>query len=319
MTAHATTLEVTRAIPSEVEAGAQVTIEVRISCASGCRLSGAPIEVVTSEGVVVARTQTETADTNDAGGVMPLVVTAPNQIGAFVWSAVCPRHETETGVHEEPERVPLPFATIPHKTSLAVWNVRSPVIAESAVMVRVGMRCSAACRLTGRAIEVVDDSGTTVARATLGETPWMDTDALYWTDLEFRAPASQGVATYRAVTIAGADPCHEPSTAGFSFRTTGHPEHKVTINVVDKDTGVGVSDVEVRLGLYIQSTDEHGHVTVEVPGGTYDLSIRKDGFGAAPVTVEIAASVSLRVEGIVVPTMAEIAPGLTSFEGFPWG
>jgi hypothetical protein len=251
--------------------------------------------------------------------VTPLVVTAPNQIGVFVWSAVFPRHETETGVHEEPQRVPLPFTTIPHKTSLAIWNVRSPVVAESAVMVRVGMRCSAACRLTGRAVEVVDDSGTTVGRATLGETPWMDTDALYWTDLEFRAPASEGVATYRAVSTAGADLCHEPSTAGFSFRTTGHPEHSVTITVVDKDTGVGVPDVEVRLGLYIQSTDEHGNVSVAVPSGTYDLSIRKDGFSALPVTVDIAASVALRVDGIVVPTMAEIAPRITSFEGFPWG
>jgi hypothetical protein len=316
---HTTTLEVTRAIPSEVEAGAAVTIEVRVSCAAGCRFDGAPIEVVTAEGVVVARTQTETADSDDASRATELVLTAPNQIGAFVWDVVVPLQEPDGGVHEEPDRVPMPFTTIPHKTSLAVWNVRSPIIAESAVMVKVGMRCSAACRLTGRTIEVVDQSGVTVAEALLGETPWTGTDALYWAEVEFRAPASEGVAAYRAVTSAGADPCHEASTAGFSFRTTGYPEHKVTINVVDKDTGVGVSDVEVRLGLYIQSTDQHGNVHVEVPSGTYDLSIRKDGFGAAPVMVEIAASVSLRVEGIVVPTMAEIAPRITAFEGFPWG
>ena len=77
--------------------------------------------------------------------------------------------------------------------------------------------------------------------------------------------------------------------------------------------------VEVRLGPYMRSTDASGTVRLDVPGGEYDLSIRKDGLEAAAQTLHVASDISIRIDGTIVPTMAARAPDLTSFEGYPWG
>ncbi len=317
MTPHITALEVTQAIPAEVEAGAEVIVLVRVSCASGCPLTGAPVNLIAPDGGGVAHASIGASDATEE---TQLVATVPNQVGAFVWSVVLPRHETEAGVHEESAPLPMPFKTLPHTTSMAVWNVPSVVVANSAVKVNVGMRCSAACCLAGRVVEVVDHRGTTIGEGTLGDSLWPGTDALYWTEIELKAPSVEEIAAYRA--LGGnpeSEPLHERAAASFSFRTTRPPEHEVTVHVVDKNTGTGVSAVEVRLGPYIRPTDELGYVRVDVPGGTYDLTIRKDGFGAFPMVVEVQASLSVCVDAIAVPTMEELAPTLSSFQGFPWG
>ena len=317
MTRHAITLESAQAIPAEVEAGAEVTVLVRASCSSGCLLTDAAIDVVTPDGGVVARVSVSGRGATEE---TPLVLRVPNQIGAFVWNAIFVRSETEAEVHEGADPLPMPFKTVPHATSMAVWNVHSPVVAGSAVHVKVGMRCSAGCRLAGRIVAIVDDRGTTIGEGTLADSPWTGTDALYWTAVELKAPSTEGTTAYRAISgMPDAEPLHEPSTAAFSFRTTGLPEHEVTVHVVDKGTGAGVSDVEVRLGPYLRSTDERGHVRIDVPGGAYELTIRKDGFGGFPVVVEVRANLSVRYDAIAVPTMDEIAPTLSSFQGFPWG
>ncbi len=210
--------------------------------------------------------------------------------------------------------------TAPHETSMAVWDTRTPAVVDSPITVRVGLACAEGCRLSGRIVQVTDDGGTLLAEGRLGGTPLQGTEALYWADVTLKAPATEGVVHFRARFVdTVAELGHDATSARFSCRVTRLPEHTVSITVVDKHTGARVRDVEVRLGLYIQSTDESGVVRVAVPGGTYDLSIRKDGFGAPPTVVEVAADTVVRVDGMSGPTMAEVAPRLTSFEGFPWG
>jgi len=203
---------------------------------------------------------------------------------------------------------------------MAVWDVRTPVVAGSLVRVKVGLRCSSGCSFAERLVEIVDENGVTVGAGRLADRPLEATEALYWANVDLAAPDIEGVPSYR-VTFSTTDlhlP-HTPSDARFSFRTTGAPEHEVNITVVDKHTGAAVSDVEVRFGPYIQSTGAHGVVRINVPSGVYDVSIRKDGFGAPPSVVQVTTSMSVRIDGVVGPTMAEVAPRLTAFEGYPWG
>ena len=42
-------------------------------------------------------------------------------------------------------------------------------------------------------------------------------------------------------------------------------------------------------------------------------------YAFASLVAHVTADTSIRIEGSPVPTMAEIIPNLTSFEGFPWG
>ena len=72
-------------------------------------------------------------------------------------------HETDGTVHEEGCLV-VSFTTRPHTTSMAVWDVPSPVVMNRSFKVKVGVKCSSACSLAGHLIEVCDDGGTQVWR-----------------------------------------------------------------------------------------------------------------------------------------------------------
>jgi hypothetical protein len=260
------------------------------------------------------------ANAEDASNGTKLVLMLPSEIGEFVWSVAFPRYEAGGAVHEGTVPSTMTFRTVPHKTSMAAWDVRSPVASGGASTVKIGMRCSAACRLTGHVIELRDDIGATVAEGALLDAPWPGTEALYWAEIPFRAPLAEGVAVFQATcsTAAVAVP-HEQSTVGFSLRTTGHPEHLVTINVRDQATGASLSDVEVRLGLYMLSTNACGVATIHVPSGTYEVAIRRDGFSAKPLIVEVRGDRTVNIDAAPAPTIAEMAERIASFDGYPWG
>jgi hypothetical protein len=315
---HRLTLEAVDGPPAAVDAGAEMRLTLRASCGSGCPLPDVVIDLVASDGTAVPTTADPAAG-EETGGIV-LLVNAPRQAGAFVWSAVARRCEAGTVIHEASEPVALTFRTLPHETSMAVWDVTSPVVAQSPVRVSVGLRCAAGCPLPGHAVDIVDEGGLTVGRGMLGESPLTGTDALYWTAIELTAPETLGVARYRAVfSSAALELPHAGSEGTFSFRTTGRPEHQMIIDVVEKDTGAGVGDVEISLGPYLRMTDAAGRLQLAVPGGTYRVSVRKDGFSAPPMEAHVSADTSIRIAGMAVPTMAEIAPNLTSFDGYPWG
>lgn len=314
---HPTKVEISQPIPLEVEAGTDITLKVRVSCPFGCDLRGRPVTLMAPDGVVMtselARYDDKISETEDS------TLTVPGQAGEYAWSILFPRHESESVVHEE-SSLPISFRTIPHKTGMAVWDVPSPVARNSSFRVKVGMQCSATCRLTGQLIEVRDEAGAKIGEAKLGETPWTGTSALYWAEVELAAPATEGI-SFASVTFTTAElelP-HEGGSATFSFRTDKPAEHRVTVKVIEEKTGAPVEDVEVRLGLYVASTDERGVVTLELPKGTYELGIRKDGYKAQPISVEVSENLTVQVEASAAPTRVEMEETLMKFEDFPWG
>jgi len=210
--------------------------------------------------------------------------------------------------------------TIPHKTSIAVWDVPSPVAMNCSFKVKVGMQCSATCRLTGQAVDVRDQAGAKIGEGKLGETPWTGTSALYWAEIELAAPGTEGV-SFRSVnfTAAELELPHEGVSATFSFRTDKPPEHRVTVKVIERKTEAPVEDVEVLLGFYRASTDERGAVTIGLPKGTYELSIRKDGYTAQPMSVDVRDDLTVQVEALTAPTRSEMEEKMMEFEGYPWG
>jgi hypothetical protein len=316
---HQTRVDVVRQIPREIDAGTAATFTVRVSCSAGCSLADAPIMLVDRDGVEVGVRR----EANLESGDVDLAVTVPISIDEIVWTATCARHERDTGLHEKSEPTEVRFRTLAHKTSMAVWDVQSPVAAGRLFSAKIGVRCTASCALTGEVVRVLDEHGTCVGRGPLGPVPWPGTDALYWAEVELTAPsalAADGLTVRRAAltTDAIAVP-HEPVDASFTFMATRPPDHCVTVSIVDRATGVGLADVEVWVGRYALMTDPAGTARAEVPSGAYEISMRRDGFSAEPIQVEVGEDVAVRVEAAQVPTMAERAATLTSFEGYPWG
>jgi hypothetical protein len=303
---HQASLELSESVPTAVEAGASITLKIKVSCPSACNLRGGSVKVIGTDRVVMtselARYDGRLNETE------AFAFPAPKEVGEYAWSIAFTRHETEDGVHEEVS-LPISFRTIPHKTDMAVWDVPSPVAMNSPFKVKAGIKCSAGCKLLGQLVEVHDEIGMKGGEGRLGEQPWPGTSGLCWAEMDLTAPAFEGVSSW-LVTFTGAElelP-HEDASARFDFRSARSPEHRVTVKITGKDTEAPVEDVEVRLGLYAASTDERGLAKLALPKGIYELDIRKDGYTAEPMTVDVSEDVTVHVVALASQQKDELDP-----------
>lgn len=299
---HRPKIELSQPVPPEVEAGIDLTLQVRVSCPSGCDLRGNSVQVVSPDGLLMM-SELVTYD-DEANETEAFSVTVPPQIAEHSWTVSVPGHQTAEVVHEECSLI-IPFTTRPHSTSMAVWDVSSPVVISSAFRVKVGVKCSPGCPLTGELVEVRDERGKKIGGGRLGQTPWPETTALYCTEVDLIAPSGEGMNSWSAnCSIEGLELPHVSASAGFSFRVAGPPEHRVTVKVIAKDAEAPLENADVRLGFYRASTDESGVATLDLPNGTYDLNVVKPGFETLPQTIAVAQDVTVQVEATVAPDPA---------------
>lgn len=196
----------------------------------------------------------------------------------------------------------MPSDLTPHEISLAVWDLPSPLVISQWSKMKVGATCSGACPLTDQEIEIRDQNKVTVGKARLGLAPWPGTGALYWTEVDFLAPATEGIYSWSVhLTASKLELPHAKASSHFSFVAVPPPEHCLTVKVVEKSTEVPVGEVEVRLGVHRGRTDESGLARVELPKGSYDLVVWKLGYEAFAKAVEVTADVVVQVEMDLAP------------------
>jgi hypothetical protein len=297
---HPTSVALGRPPAAEVDAGTDVVLRIKVSCPYGCDLRGRPINVIAPDGGVVAGSRlVDLAD--HANETSELAFMAPDEVGEYSWTLVFPKHEAEGLVHEEGS-LPIRVKTRAHDTSLAVWGVPSPIVIDHPFRIHVGATCSAGCDLTGKEIQICDETGATLAGGKLGETPWDGTRALYWTEVNLVAPAREG-ATSRSIRFAPTElqlP-HDGASARFGFETVKPPQYSVTVKVVQKDAGTPVEDAQVRLGVYFACSDQTGLARVAMPQGTYGLDVLKTGYEALSRVLDVNGDVTVEVEVAVIP------------------
>lgn len=315
--AHDVVLEIVQPTSRCVDVGATLSFRTRASCPSGCDLRGGTVTIVsddrtlaTSELITYDETTNETAD-------VPLSV--PAEAGEHHWHVRFQGPAVDGPVHEA-AALDVLIRTQPHRSSIATWNVRSPTMIGTAFSVKVGVQCSAKCRLTGLVVECHDQAGAKAGQGTLGATPWSGTTDLYWADVELDAPANPGLFSWSVTVEPGpageAGLAHESASATFSCRIERPAEHTVKVEVRDVNAAP-IEDVEIRLGPYTASTDARGEVIVDAPKGVYELSIRKDGYAARPQDVDVQGNLTVQIEAQSVPTKAERIATQSTMEG-PW-
>jgi hypothetical protein len=299
MSGVATRLELVEAVPPEVPVGARVTLKVRVSGADARDLRGGCVNVMAAEEILATQELIERRD--DADETAAFVVTAPDRVGAFTWSVIFPAQEIGGVVYAE-STLPVVSQTRPHRTSLAVWAIPSPVLIAERFTITVGAKSAGGCALGGAKVEILDYTGAMIGDGVLGDTPWPGTDALYWTQITLAAPPRDGMYSWRAA-FAGTE-CkvpHDGSSGAFSFAAVRRPEHRLTVKVIESGTAAPMENVHVALGPFRAATDGAGLAHIETPGGTFDLAVWKPGFAAAPIPVEIAADTSVQVEMACLP------------------
>jgi len=300
MTTHTPTLEMIRSVPGEVDAGTEITLKVRVSCAARCDLRGAPIIVLASEETLIA-TGLSSCD-GAANETEDLPLKAPADVGEHVWTVVFHRHEKESVSHDE-SCLAVAFKTVPHATSMAVWDVPSPILADHPFTVKVGVKCSARCNLAGQTVDVRDESGRRMGQGTLNETPWPGTTALYVAEVALVAPTTAHMSSWTACFGETDLPLpHSEASAVFSFLTAVSPDHELTVKVIDKHTRAPVEQVDIRCGGYRASTNAQGMATLQLPTGAYELTAWKLGYeDASPMTLEVNADLLIHVETAPTP------------------
>lgn len=312
---HPTTLTAAEELPAQIEVDAALAFAVRVACPHGCDLRGLPIEILAAEGVVASGEVVRHDDAADCSAEIQF--RAPCAVGEHAWTVRFPRHDGKAAVHEE-STLAVRFHTVPHACSLTAWGAPSPATAGGALPVYVGMRCDRACRLTGARVALLDDAGLQVVDGVLGDAPWPGTEALYWTAVEARAPAAEGVHAWTAVLIdAATELPHAAPPAAFGFRTGKPCEHRAAVRVVEAEGREPVAGVVVRIGPYTATTAGDGMAMVAVPEGNFDVSIRKDGFAARPRSVAVEGDLALDIEVRAVPTRVELRE--RAIRDFPWG
>ncbi len=296
---HPIAVELSRRLDAEVDAGTQIVLKVKVSCPHGCDLREHVIVVVAPDGAVMGsgRLVEYSGKVNETA---EFAFTAPEEVGEYAWKVVCPRHDLGDAAHQEGS-LPIMVRTLAHDTSLAVWSVPSPIVINHPFRIQVGATCSSGCDLSGKEIQICDETGASIAHATLGETPWDGTRALYWTEVDLVAPPTEGPTT-RSVAFAPAElrlP-HGGTSARFVFETVKPPQYSVAVKVVQKN-GTPVEDAQVRLGVYFAYSDSNGVATVATPQGTYSLDVLKTGFEAPSQVLDVSDDVTVEVEVVVIP------------------
>ena len=184
----------------------------------------------------------------------------------------------------------------PHETSLAIWDIRSPLIVNCQWKLKIGAKCMGGCELAGQEVGVHNEAEEIIALGKLGTTPWPRTTGLYWTEVALTAPERKGTHLWIIRLSANLEHPHTQATSNLSFVAAGSPEHSVAIEIVQKHTESRIGGAEIRLGIYRASTNEQGLATVHVSKGRYDLNAWKAGYELASRSLEVGENLTVRLE-----------------------
>jgi hypothetical protein len=204
-----------------------------------------------------------------------------------------------------------------HEISVLVWDGPSPARVGAPATATVGVRCSQGCSLAGQAVEVRDASGAVIGRATLGDEPAAGAEALYAAEVTFPAPEATGPAQMTATcTPADLPTRHPDASTDFGFRVDPPADHEVRVRVVFQ--AAPLAGAEVWMDHYVAQTDPAGKAIFNLPEGSYICSIRKLGFDAEPVAVQVSSDLALEVTAGKGETREELEARLSAWESYPW-
>ena len=298
------------ASPSEVDAGADMTLKGKVACSPARDLRGETLLIMDQDGALAKSVELTEFD-GETNETSEFVVKAPVRPGAYTWLAVCPAYATE-GISREEEGISLEetsasfsFTVKPHSTRVVVWDAPSTIERGEGFSVKLGVKCSSECRPDGWTVEVRDQDGKKRATATLGGEPWPGTASLYYTEVDLSAPDEEGLHVWEAKApmdgpadglADGLDIPHAECIAPFSVRVVPTPECLLTVVAIDMESQTPVKGAKVVVHPYKAFTDERGVAEVRLPEGEYRLFVSGKNYFPFRSDGEMKTDVTIRAE-----------------------
>jgi hypothetical protein len=286
--------------PREVDAGAELTVTCRVACPSGCDLSGQSVSIRNPDDAEVAVAELTEFD-NDAYVASGCVLRAPLDTGEHLYRAVLRAHETGGVLHGETS-TEFSFATRAHAASVNVWGMPSAIAAGERFRFKVGIKCSSGCKLTGRLLSIFDHEGAQVGAGSLLDDVWPGTSALYFAEVEAKAPLRAG--DYRWQVEAPASDSGVPHAAGsfpFTVKIVTPSDHEVTVVAFDSATQAPINGAHVLLHPYRTFTDQNGVAKVRIAKGSYKLFVSGFNYIAYQDIIDVTGDVAIRAELMAEP------------------
>jgi hypothetical protein len=290
---------VVRVAPDVVDADAELTLQVKVSCSPVCDLRGHALLIKDHAGADVTRVELTRFD-GTATETDEFAVKAPFNPGRYTWSVVSPPVVRQ--------RVSCPEATStvsfdvkPHTTNVVVWDIPSAIVVGERFKVKVGIKCAHECPLAGRSFDVWSHEATLKGSGKLSDDRWPGTSALYVGDVELDAPVQEGLYTWTVKGPSTSEIPHAEGSASFGVRAVTHPECLVTVEAIDQVSQAPVSGARVVMHPYKAVTDERGVAQVRVAKGAYQLFVSQTRYLTFGVPVEVAADMTARAELFLEP------------------
>jgi hypothetical protein len=195
-------------------------------------------------------------------------------------------------------------AAAAHTTSVVVWEVPTSLVVGETFRVKVGIKCSEECQLANAQFAIYDHEETAVAAGVLSGDVWPGTTGLYVAEVELRAPAEQGLYTWSVrAPVANLGVLHEGGASTFGVRVVNQPEHRVVIQVFDKDSQAALAGARVVMHPYHALTDERGVAELRVAGGAYRLFVSQTRYQTFGLPVEVTSDLTTRAELSLEPVL----------------
>lgn len=256
-------------LPQEADAGATLTLKAVAECPEQYDLSGDSVLFVDATGHEIGSAPLAALEGNDFGA--EITVTAPIELGEYGYGSVLMPAEGD-GVAHAGAKAGVRCTVKAHDVHLNAWDIPSAITAGEAFRFHVGMKCSCGCNLANRAFVVRDQDGSVVASGRLGEAIWPGTSALHYAEIRAVAPPDIG-SHHWTVESAGWNNgiAHSPGALGIPVGTVAAPDHEVTIEVVDRESGAPLEGVNLIMHPYRATTDQNGTARMKVAADHYQL------------------------------------------------
>jgi len=281
--------------PSEVDAGADMTLEFTMTCTPAADLRGRTLLIKDQNDALVWSSElTELDGKNHAAS--ECVLKAPLRPGAYTWLAVCPAAAEPIGSEEETS-APFSFIVKPHRTRVVVWDAPSAIECGEKFSIKVGVKCSSECPAEGWTVEVLDHDGKKQATASLSDAPWPGTAALYYAEMDLKAPDTEGLYAW-PVKGPGDGPAilHTECSVEFGVRVVPKPECLLTVLAIDVESQTPVEGARVVIHPYRTFTDARGVAEVRVPKGEYRLFVSGGNYFPFRSDGEVKTDMTIRAE-----------------------